>query len=139
DRAVLLPDALDIDREGCVSPGSLGSSHGVGFSGFVRVVGGRSNRQHFADWLDSVLTAVEVDKGDHYLGRRSSSARAKYALAFRRISLARRSSLFSRSSSLSRSFSALEMPGLSPTSRSAWRTQFLSVSPEQPIFSAIEV
>src|SRR6185437_4538479 len=32
-----------------------------------------------------------------------------------------------------------ETPGFSPASRSAWRIQFRSVSPEQPIFSAMEV
>src|SRR6185437_4356881 len=122
-----------------VTLGSLRATSGIGFSCLVDVVGRRSNRQHLADRLDSVLTSVEIDEGDHHLGRRSSSASAKYADAFRRISLARRNSLFSRSSSLSHSFSTLETPGFSPASRSAWRIQFRSVSPEQPIFSAMEV
>src|SRR5690606_15454978 len=54
------------------------------------------------------------------------------------ISLARRSSRFSRSSSLIRSRSAVVGPGRLPRSRSACRTQLRSVSPEQPIFAAID-
>src|SRR5690606_18055701 len=103
--------ALDLDSERFVSPGSLGTNCGIGFSCLVRVVGGRSNRQYLADRLDSVLTTVVVDEGDHHLGRRSSSACAKYADALRRISFARRNSFTSRSSSLSRSFSLVESPG----------------------------
>src|SRR5690606_7568209 len=79
-----------------------------------------------------------VDEGHHHLCLRSSSAWAKKAAAFRRISLARRSSRFSRSSSLIRSRSVVVSPGRLPASRSACRTQFRSVSPEQPIFSAID-
>src|SRR5205085_6305585 len=79
-----------------------------------------------------------VDEGDHGLNRRSSSAWAKYADALRRISFACRSSRFSRSSALMRSRSSVVAPGRMPRSRSARRTQWRSVSPEQPIFSAIE-
>src|SRR5690606_2057165 len=49
-----------------------------------------------------------------------------------------RSSRFSRSSSLIRSRSAVVGPGRLPRSRSACRTQLRSVSPEQPIFAAID-
>jgi len=55
--------------------------------------------------------AVIVDERDHGLCRRSSSARAKYADALRRISFAWRSSRFSRSSVLIRSRSSLVGPG----------------------------
>ena len=68
---------------------------------------GKINRQLTTDRLDPVL----VDERHHRLGRRSAaagySAWAKYAEAFRRISLARFSSRFSRSSSLRRSRSSL--------------------------------
>src|SRR5690606_38121371 len=43
-----------------------------------------------------------------------------------------------RSSSLIRSRSAVVGPGRLPRSRSACRTQLRSVSPEQPIFAAID-
>jgi hypothetical protein len=64
------------------------------------VVGGRGDRQDPADRLDPILTPMIVDERDHGFDRRSSSARAKYADAFRRISLAWRSSRFSRSRAL---------------------------------------
>ena len=60
-----------------------------------------------------------VDEGPHYLGRRSSSACANNAEAFRRISFARLSSRFSRSSVFSRSRSSVVRPGRRPVSRSA--------------------
>src|SRR5215204_1559739 len=40
------------------------------------------------DRLDPIIPAMRVDERDHRLNGRSSSARAKYALALRRISLA---------------------------------------------------
>jgi hypothetical protein len=104
----------------------------------VRVVGRRSDRQHRADRLDSVLPSLVIDKGNHHFGRRSSSACAKYADAFRRISFARRSSRTSRSSSFTRARSSLDGPDLRPRSRSSRLTQFRRVSLEQPIFSAID-
>jgi hypothetical protein len=55
----------------------------------------RGDRQHAADRLDPVRRAVVVDERHHYFARRSSSAGAKYADAFRRISFARLSSKFS--------------------------------------------
>ena len=64
---------------------------------------------------------------------------AKYADAFRRISLARRSSRFSRSSSLTRFCSAVVTPGRSPASRSARRTHLRSVSGAHPNFWAIDL
>jgi hypothetical protein len=70
------------------------------------VVRRRCDRQHPADRLDLVGIPMFVDEGDHDRNRRSSSAWAKYALAFLRISLACRSSRFSRSSALIRSRSS---------------------------------
>ena len=57
----------------------------------------------------------------------------------RRISFAWRSSRISRFSALIRSRSSVVGPARKPRSRSTWRTQLRSVSPEQPIFDAIEL
>ena len=70
--------------------------------------------------------------------RRSSSAWAKYANAFRRISFARFSSRTSRSSSFNRSRSLVVRPGRCPASRGACRTHFRSVSAVQPSFGATD-
>ena len=43
-------------------------------------------------WLPDLRPAMRIDEGHHHFGRRSSSAWAKNAEAFRKISLARRSS-----------------------------------------------
>src|SRR5690606_20843671 len=138
DLEVLLPDPADLLSKDLLSLGPSGSKRRVTLLCFVRVVGGWSDRQHARDRLDSILLPVLVDEGHHHLCLRSSSAWAKKAAAFRRISLARRSSRFSRSSSFIRSRSVVVSPGRLPASRSACRTQFRSVSPEQPIFSAID-
>src|SRR5439155_9172813 len=74
---------------------------------------------------------------DHF-ARRSSSACAKYADAFFRISFARLSSRFSRSSSLSRWRSSVVRPARWPVSRSAWRTHRRSVSDVHPSLPAID-
>ena len=71
-------------------------------------------------------------KRHHHFGRRSSSAWAKNADAFRRISFARFSSKFSRSSCFNRWRSSVVRPGRWPASRSAWRTQRRNASTVQP-------
>ena len=84
--------------------------------------------------------AMVGDELDHrgYVLRRSSSAWAKYANAFRRISFARFSSRTSRSSSFNRSRSLVVRPGRCPASRCACRTHFRSVSAVQPSFGATD-
>lgn len=104
----------------------------------MQVVRRRGDRQHPADLRDPVCVAVLIDERRHGLNRRSSSAWAKYALALRRISLACRSAQFSRSSALIRACSSLVVPGRSPRSRSAWRTQLHNVCAVQPILPAID-
>ena len=104
----------------------------IRFAGLAQVLRRRGDRQLPADRLASVLAAVRVDERSHVLGRRSSSAWAKYADALRRISFARPSSRFSLSSALSRSRSSLVSPGRTPESRSARRTHLRSVSAEHP-------
>ena len=70
--------------------------------------------------------------------RRSSSAWATYANAFRRISFARFSSRTSRSSSFNRSRSLVVRPGRCPASRCACRTHVRRVSAVQPSFGATD-
>ena len=138
DAEVLLPDPLDLLAELDVANRPSRKPRGVRLAGLLLVVGRRGDRKLSADRLDPVLLAMLVDERHHHLGRRSSSAWAKYADALRRISLARRSSRTSRSSSLIRAFSSLVTPPRRPESTSVCRTHFRSVSGEHPIFSAIE-
>ena len=51
----------------------------------MRIVGRRGDRQHLADRLDPIRLPMIVEERDHGFTRRSSSARAKYADALRRI------------------------------------------------------
>ena len=64
-------------------------ARGIRVLGFVPEVRRGGDRQLAADRLDPVHVAMGVHEPHHYFGRRSSSACAKYAEAFRRISLAR--------------------------------------------------
>ena len=100
----------------------------------------RGDRQHGADRLDPEHGAMVGDELDHRgdVLRRSSSAWAKYANAFRRISFARFSSRTSRSSSFNRSRSLVVRPGRCPASRCTCRTHFRSVSAVQPSFGATD-
>src|SRR5437867_12703004 len=139
DGAILVPHPTNVTTELGVAAHAWRAAVGIAPPGAPLVIHRRGNRQHRADRLDPIHVAVSVDEAHHHLARRSSSACAKYADAFLRISLARRSSKFSRSSCLRRSRSSVVRPGRLPASRSAWRTHFRSVSAVQPIFSAIEV
>ena len=89
--------------------------------------------------FDPMRIPMRVNETHHHFDRRSSSAIAKYADAFRRISLAWRSSRFSRSSAFMRSAISLETPGRLPRLTSAFLTQSFSVCGVQPIFAAIEI
>ena len=91
DAEVLLPDPLDLLAELDVANRPSRKPRGVRLAGLLLVVGRRGDRKLSADRLDPVLLAMLVDERHHHLGRRSSSAWAKYADALRRISLARRS------------------------------------------------
>ena len=75
--------------------------------------------QNPADRPDAKDNSVFLNEHDHRLNGRSSSAAAKYADAYFRISSAVRSSRFSRSNSLILSFSTLVRPARFPASRSA--------------------
>jgi hypothetical protein len=137
DAEVVLEDAPDLTAELGVAPGARRDLGRIGTARHVGVIGRRGDRQHPADRLDPVDGTVLVDERDHGLDRRSSSAWAKYALAFLRISLACLSSRFSRSSVLIRSRSSSK-PSHRPASRSARRSHSRSVSALQPIFAATE-
>src|ERR1700682_3515850 len=96
DAEVLLEHPLNFWLQGVIPSRSRRQPGRIGAPGGMRMVGRWGDRQHPADRLDPIRRAVIVDEGDHGLCRRSSSARAKYALALRRISFARRRSPFSR-------------------------------------------
>src|SRR5690606_19900393 len=114
DLEVRLPHSPDLTAQPLIPLRARRAASRVSLAGLVLVVRRRSDRQLLADRLDSVLPAVLVDEAHHHFARRSSSAWAKYADAFFRISFARRSSLFSRSSSLSRCRSSVVSPGRRP-------------------------
>ena len=116
---VLIPDPLDLGLQPGVTLGSPASSIGMRLTGLVSKLRGRGNRYDLADRLDPIRPALRVDEGHHHLGRRSSSACAKYADAFRRMSLARRSSRISRSWAFRRSCSSVVSPGRRPVFRLA--------------------
>src|SRR5258708_17204356 len=138
DPEVLLEHSLNFWLQGVIPSRSRRQPGRIGAPGGMRMVGRWGDRQHPADRLDPIRPAVIGDEGDHGLCRRSSSARAKYALALRRISLAWRSSRFSRSRALSLVAISLVRPGLCPLSRSAFFTHSFSVCDVQPILLAIE-
>src|SRR5690606_33914626 len=113
-------------------------------TGLCGVVGGWGDAKGLGDRLDSppqpcaAPVLVLVDEPDHFFDRRSSSAPKKDAAAFK-MSLARRSSAFSRFNRFNSANSSLVGPARRPVSRSAWRTQFLTVSGVGPNFSATDV
>ena len=88
----------------------------------MAVICRRGDPHHRADRLDPIRVSVIVYESDGHLPRRSSSAWAKYAHAFRKISLVRFSSRFSRSISFRRCRASVVSPARWPRSRSAWRT-----------------
>ena len=114
DLVVVLPDPADLFLKDIIVALSRWDTEVIILSSLLLVLGRRSDRQHAADRLDSVLLAVVVDELCHRFGWRTSSAWAKYALAFRKISFARLSSRFSRSSSFIRCRSSLVMPARRP-------------------------
>src|SRR5688572_7167786 len=136
---VVFVDATNLSLQLLVALFALRATLGLSAPPGALVVSRRGDGQHAAHRLDPVRLLVLVDERHHHFGRRSSSATAKYADAFLRISLARRSSWTSRSRSLMRALSSVVGPGLLPASRCDWRSHFRSVSGVQPIFSATEV
>jgi hypothetical protein len=101
DLEVLIEHARDLRHQVGIALGPCWQPRRIGPPGSMDAIGRWGDRQHLADRLDPIRPAVIVNERDHGLGRRSSSARAKYADALRNISLACRSSRFSRSKALS--------------------------------------
>jgi hypothetical protein len=138
DLLVLIPDPLDRLAQRVIALRPRAPTRGLCVSGLVPEVGRRGNRHDGADRLDPVSVSMVINEADHHFGRRSSSAWAKYAEAFRKISLARFSSRTSRSSSFNRWRSSVVRPLRWPVSRSACRTQRRRVSGVHPSLLAIE-
>src|SRR5205085_6718727 len=95
---IRVPDAPNRRAERLVPVRTRRSRRSIGVPGLVQEIRRRSDWQDRTDRLDSVGIPVLIDEGDHHFARRSSSACAKYADAFLKISFARRNSTFSRSS-----------------------------------------
>ena len=77
DLEVLGEDALDLGLQRNVPLRPRRQLLGIDALGDVVAVGRRGDRQHLADRLDPMDLAVIVDKRDHRLNGRSSSAWAK--------------------------------------------------------------
>src|SRR5262249_11875984 len=138
DLLVVVPDTLDGRPQLGVAPRPRRLRRGIRLLRLAQELHRWRDRQHRADRLGSVEISVLVDEGQHHFGRRSSSAWAKNAAAFFKISLARRNSKFSRSSAFSRVRSSVVSPARSPRSRSVCRTHRRSDSVRIPSFSATD-
>src|SRR4030095_9793682 len=132
---VLIPDTLDRPAQLGIALRSRRSLRRLLLLRLPQEVRRRSDGQDRADRLDSVHVSLLIDEGHHHFARRSSSACAKNADAFRTISLARFNSKFSLSRRFSSSRSLVVRPGRWPASRSAWRTQRRNDSVRIPSFS----
>jgi hypothetical protein len=91
DSVVLVVHATDLDLQSGIALGPCRQLARIGAPGGMGMIRRRGDRQDAADRLDPVDGAMLGDEVDHGLNRRSSSAWAKYADAFRRISFAWRS------------------------------------------------
>ena len=134
----LVPAPLDLRLRGVITLRPRGATCGIEPAHAMAMICRGGDPHHRADRLDPIRVPVIVDESDGHLPRRSSSAWAKYADAFRKISLVRFSSRFSRSNSFRRCRSSVVSPARWPRSRSAWRTHLRRVSAVQPNLLAIE-
>src|SRR5512144_2107209 len=138
DLKVLVVHPADRLRELEVASGPGWQPGWVRLPGLVFVIARWGDRQHRADRLDPIAVAILIDELQHHRPRRSSSAWAKNAAAWRKISLARRSSRFSRSNAFSRSCSSVLSAWPCRCSRSALWTHLRSVSAVHPILAPME-
>ena len=138
DAKVGIEYAPHLDPERGVPPRSIRQLCRIIALRHMRMVGRWGDRQNLADRLDPMDGAMVVDKRDHLLNGRSSSAIAKYADPFLRISLAWRSSRFSRSSAFSFAATSVGTPARPPASTSAFFTHSCSVCAAQPILAEID-
>ena len=98
---------------------------------------GWCNWQNSANRPDTKNRAILFDEAHHLRNGRSSSAAAKYADAFFKISLASRNSRTSRSRAFMRALSSLLKHSRVPASRSACRLHARRLSGEQPSLDAM--
>src|SRR5207253_4097985 len=119
DLMVIVPDALNLGAQRVIPLRARRATGGIGLLRLVEEVRRWGDRQLRTDRLDPIVLSMLVHEGHHHFGRRSSSAWAKYADAFRRISLARFKSTTSRSSTFNRCRSSVVRPGRFPPSCSA--------------------
>ena len=89
DLEVLAPHALNARPQARIALRTRRLPLGICPPGCRGIVRRRGDRQHRADRLDPVRRSLRIDERRHHRGRRSSSACAKNAEAFRRISFAR--------------------------------------------------
>ena len=130
------PDPTDFRPQFSIALLSLGSPRRIGSLRCMGAICGRGGRRDAADRLDPVLVSMLIDEHLQFLRGRSSSAIAKYADAFVRISSAWRNSRFSRSKALRRASSSLAGRTRCWVSRSLRRTHLRKVSGVHPSFGA---
>jgi len=133
DTVVLFPNAASDRTQDLVAQLPRGAPRGIPLFRLPSKVRRWGDRQHTAARLDPKDRSMIIDERDRHFARRSSSACAKFADAFFRISLARFSSKFSRSSCFRRWGSSVVRPGRLPASRSACRTHRRRASTCNPI------
>ena len=138
DLVVLGPDAPNDRAQHLVALRARRAPRRIALLRLVPEVRRRGDRQDAADRLDPELLPMVVDERDHHFARRSSSACAKYADAFLRISFARCSSTFSRSSSFSRSRSSVVRPDAGPRRARPGAPTAAASRRVQPSFSATD-
>ena len=117
--ATYLINALYVLAINCITLSMIGCQFRITHYCSPRVIRCWCNRQYTADRPNTKNRMVIFCKHGHLLNGRSSSAWAKYADAFFRISLAWRSSPFPRSRTLRRALSSRLNPSRIPESRSA--------------------
>ena len=106
---------------------------------FATIVGGPRNRQNLADRLDAEGFSRLINEHDHFFRRRSRSAAAKKADAFRRMSLAWQSSLISCFSAFISARSDWVKPSRVLSSTACFLIQSRSLSGLHPIFDDIDL
>ena len=137
DLIVFIPDTLDFKAQIHIPFGAIRRQVRVSGDRYMRIKCGLGDWQNLANRLDTQVFAMLFYEGNHRLKGRASSACAKYADAFLRISLAWRRSRISRSIALIWARSSEVCPSLRPLSISDCLIQRRSVSLPHPIFGAI--
>ena len=114
DTEVVAEDPLHLDTQRFITLATGESTRRTRLADLGRMRCRWGNPQFLADRLGPIVGTVAIDKIDHHLGLRSSSAWAKKAEALRRISLDSLRSKFSRFRRLKSSSCAVVAPGAVP-------------------------